>query len=74
MQRQQNHPMESIEFAYRGKVYNIVALPTWSGANWQFGCRQLGMVGGEFATPDDALLAGIAMIVRRPTSRDDLAA
>jgi hypothetical protein len=71
---QTQQQMDSIEFAYRGKVYNIVAVPTWSGTNWQFGCRQLGMVAGEFATPDDALLAGIAMIVRRPTRRDDLAA
>ena len=51
-----------------------MALPAWSGAIWQFGCPQLGVIKGHFATRDDALLAGIAMIVRRPTQRGDLAA
>jgi hypothetical protein len=65
---------DAVEFAYNGRVYTIVAMPAWSGAAWQFGCRQLGVVRGSYATRDDALLAGIAMIVRRPTQRQDLAA
>jgi hypothetical protein len=70
----QYHRDDSIEFAYHGRVFTIVALPAWSGAIWQFGCPQLGVIQGHFATRDDALLAGIAMIVRRPTQRGDLAA
>ena len=52
---QQQPDVESIEFAYRGRVYTIVALPTWSGTAWQFGCRQLGTVHGTFATRDSHL-------------------
>jgi hypothetical protein len=65
---------DAVEFAYHGKVYTIVAIPAWSGTAWQFGCRQLGIVRGSFATRDDALLAGISLIVRRPTQPVELAA
>ena len=74
MQTKQQPANDSIEFAYHGRVFTIVAMPTWSDSIWQFGCPQLGVVQGRFATRDDALLAGIALIVRRPTPRADLAA
>ena len=66
---------DAIELAYHGQVYTISAGLRWDGQSWQFGCRQLGLVSGSYATAQDALLAGIALVVQGgSTRRGDLVA
>ena len=73
MKREQAN--DAIEFAYHGRVYTISAGLRWDGQSWQFGCRQLGLVSGSYATAQDALLAGIALVVQGgSTRRGDLVA
>ena len=73
MKREQAN--DAIELAYHGRVYTINAGLRWDGQSWQFGCRQLGLVSGSYATAQDALLAGIAMVVQGgSTRRADLVA
>jgi hypothetical protein len=55
---------DSIEFAYHGRVYTISVGLRLDGQSWQFGCRQLWLVTGSYATAQDALLAGIALVVQ----------
>ncbi len=66
---------EMIEFSYHGRVYTISADRRWDGQSWQFSVRQLGLVTGSFATAQDALLAGVVLVVQRdPTPPTDLVA
>ncbi|MBX6342218.1 MAG: hypothetical protein IRY97_07155 [Thermomicrobiaceae bacterium] len=66
--------IDSIEFAYRGRIYTIWAMPGGDGRRWVFGCRELSLVRGSFASAQDALLGGIEMVVRGETPRAELAA
>lgn len=74
MQMPSVYPVETIQFAYRGKVYTISALIGSDGQRWAYGCHELGLVRGSFSTPHDALLAGIATLIQEETSEGLLAA
>lgn len=64
-----------IELTYHGKVYTIFADLRWDGQSWQFCCQELGLVTGSYATSQDALLAGVALVVQGDsTHRADLVA
>jgi hypothetical protein len=60
---------DAIEFTYHGRVYTINAGLRWDRQSWQFGCRQLWLVTGSYATAQDALLAGIALVVQGSSTR-----
>lgn len=70
----QAEAMESIEFAYRGRVYTVWAVPGSDTHHWRFSCRELRLVRGSYATAQDALLAGIDMVIRARTRPEELAA
>jgi len=64
---------ESIELAYRGRVYTIVAVPM-GARSWSAVCRELGLVQGLYPTPRDAILGGLHLVLQYRTRRGDLAA
>lgn len=66
--------METIEFAYHGQVYTIWAVPGPDSHCWRFGCQELGVVHGAYATAQDALLGGIDTVIRQRTRPQELAA
>jgi hypothetical protein len=71
---QNAYQAETIQFAYRGRVYTISALIGGDGQRWVYGCHELGLVRGSFTTPHEALLAGIATLIQEESSDGLLAA
>lgn len=66
--------LETIEFAYHGRVYTIWAVPGPGEHHWRFGCQELGIVSGSYATAQDALLGGVDTVIRYRTRPEELAA
>jgi len=64
---------ESIELAYRGHVYTILAVPMGARC-WSAVCSELGIVHGHYPTARDAILGGLHLVLQYRTRRADLAA